>query len=194
MTVNPCAAYPAGQVLPGRDFAEFRSLHLTSHWWADWPGTVNPKMVAIANLYPYPNVHNTSNGGRLDEFVYGPGQGNVETASEDFGQIRVDAELLVERHRLCPLHRRQRSLAETRQLSSVQGSRYQRVEFSDLGRKPHLQFGSAQFGAVSFARTHLSILTLPSSSANASLIEAPDQTSLITIPTTHRAIAPAETA
>ena len=48
-------------------------------------------MVAIANLFPYPNVANTSNGGRLDEFVYGQGQGNVEAASEDFGQIRVDA-------------------------------------------------------------------------------------------------------
>jgi hypothetical protein len=90
LTRNPCAAYPGGASPFPVGTSQNSGPPVNNTGGPNWAGTVNPQMVAIANLYPYPNVENSSNGNRLDEFVYGPSQGNVEEASEDFGQIRID--------------------------------------------------------------------------------------------------------
>ena len=139
-------------------------------------------MVAIANLFPYPNVANTSNGGRLDEFVYGPGQGNVEAASEDFGQIRVDQNFSSNDTGFV------RYTVDSARVQKPDN--YPQFKDHDISESNFLTmaeshiFSSALLNTarLSFARTHLSTLTLPSSPANASLIEAPGETSLISNP------------
>jgi hypothetical protein len=173
LTDNPCAAYPGG-------FPPIGNSN-TSGPPPTWTGTVNPKMVAVANLYPYPNVTNPLTG-RLTQFVYTPSQGNVEEASEDFGQIRLDENFSTKNIGFI------RYTIDNARL--LRPDSYPQFKDTDLSQSQFLtlaethDFSSALVNStrLSFARTNLSTITLPSSSTAASQIEAPGLTSFISNP------------
>ena len=139
-------------------------------------------MYAIADLYPYPNVQNTSNGNRLDEFVYGPGQGNVEEASEDFGQIRVDQNFSLKDTGFVRYTIDNARVLKPDNYPQFKDHDYSGSNFLTFAEN-HI-FSSTLLNTIraSYARTDLSTITLPSSPAAAAQIEAPDETSLISNP------------
>ena len=118
----------------------------------------------------------------MDEFVYGHRQGNVEAASEDFGQIRIDQNFSSNDTAFVRY-----TIDSARVQKPDNYPQFKDHDFSESNfltiAESHI-FSSALLNSarLSFARTHLSTLTLPSSPANASLIEAPGQTSLIDNP------------
>lgn len=182
-TNNPCAAYPQGfPVGTSQNSGPPVVVNSNGQPVPNWTGTVNPKMIAIANLFPYPNVHNTSNGGRLDEFVYGPGQGNVEEAQEDFGQIRVDQNFSSNDSGFVRYTVDSASVLKPDNYPQFKDHDFSGSNFLTLAESHIFSPALLNTARLSFARTHLSTLTLPSSPAAAAQIEAPGLTSLISNP------------
>jgi hypothetical protein len=168
MADNPCAAYPSG-------FPVGKSNNSGAA--TTWTGTVNSKMEAVANLYPYPNVKTAD--GTLTQYVYGPGQGNFETAREDFGQIRVDHNFTSSDTGFV------RYTIDNARV--IKPDSYPQFKDTDLSQSQFLTlaenhvFSSTLLNSarLSFSRTNMSTITLPSSSTAAAAIEAEGETSFM---------------
>jgi hypothetical protein len=171
---NPCAALPPGfpQGVPSYD----------PYGPSSWMGTVNPKMQQVANLYPYANV---SNGGLWNQYVYGPSQGNVEVAREDFGQIRVDHNFSTNDQSFVRYTIDDTDLSKPDSYPEFHDTNLSRSQFLTLAEN-HV-FSSTLLNSVrlSYARTTMSTISLPSNATAASAIEAPGETSFITNTSNH---------
>ena len=139
-------------------------------------------MVAIANLYPYPNVENTSNGNRWTSSFMAPVRGMLKCASEDFGQIRIDQNFSSKDTAFVRYTVDSARVLKPDNYPQFKDHDSSQSQFLTLAEN-HI-FSSALLNTVrvSYARTNLSTLSLPSSPAAASQIEAPGATSLIDNP------------
>jgi hypothetical protein len=171
LTDNPCAAYPAGFPV---GVSQNSGPPIDPSGAPLWTGTVNPKMVAVANLYPYPNVQNTSNGNRLDEFVYTPGQGNVETTSEDFGQVRVDHNFSANDSMFVRYTVDNARVLRPDNYPQFKDHNNSASHFITAAESHVFSSTLINSARLSFSRTALSTITLPSSEAAAAQIENPN--------------------
>jgi hypothetical protein len=171
LTDNPCAAYPSGFPVGVSQNSGPPINPPVSGFTPLWTGTVNPKMVAVANLFPYPNVKNTSNGLRLDQFVYTPAQGNVENTREDYGQVRVDQNFSARDSAFGRLTIDNANVLRPDNYPQFKDTDQSQSVFL-TGAENHV-FSPTLLNTLraSYSRTNLSTITLPSSSAAASQIE-----------------------
>ena len=166
LTNNPCATINIGPFPP---LATFWGIAQTGMPAAN--GTVNPRMVALANLYPYPNVTNPATG-LLSQFVYP----SVETTREDFGQFRFDhifstADSFFARYTIDDT-----GLDKPDSYPQFHDEQASRSQFLTLAEN-HI-FASEVLNTLrlSYARTNLRTMTFSSDPA----VQAPGETSLIT--------------
>ncbi len=165
MTNNPCAAYPTA--FP--PLATFWGLAQNGVPAND--GDVNPLMANLANLFPYPNV-----GASQFEYV------NTEKDREDFGQFRFDntfsaADSLFARYTIDDA-----ALDRPDQYPQFHDLWNSRGQFLTLVENHVFSPQVLNTTRLSFARTNLFTITLPTSAAAAAQLTqtGPDGTSLIT--------------
>jgi hypothetical protein len=163
MTANPCAMYP--EAFP--PLATFWGL--AQNGVPANNGDVNPLMVGLANLYPYPNVGNS-------QFVYAA----VEKNREDFGQFRFDNNFSDKDSFFARYTIDDTDVDKPDSYPQFHDALLSRSQFLTLSEN-HV-FSSALLNTVrlSFARTNLSSTTMSDGCPGSGAACAPGQTSLIT--------------
>ncbi len=175
---NPCAAYPPPWAAMGIGGATNITPNPSGP--PTFTSSPNINQLAIANLYPYPNVAGPD--GVMDQYVYGPSQGDVENAREDFGQIRIDRNFSTNDTGFVRYTVDDTNLGKPDPYPQFYDTNLSRSQFLTLAENHVFSSTLLNSTRLSYARTTMSTITLPANATAAAAIEQPGSagTSLMT--------------